>query len=190
MINLIEGAGIFIWPLGFCSVMAIFILIERLIALRSSSIIPNSIYDSLVGGSIPESDSSSVCGRLIEFYKKNKPDSDQTKAFAKLEISRMERGLFILEVVVSAAPLIGLLGTVTGLVKVFANVSPETGLPDPGAFIEGTALALTTTMLGISIAIPALIGNSYLNRRVETLSAHIAVAVELLIDISNKEKVK
>lgn len=124
----------------------------------------------------------------MQFYLRNKPEAEQMKAFARLEVTRMERGLFILEIVVSAAPLLGLLGTVTGLIKVFANISIETGLPDPGAFIEGIALALTTTMLGLAIAIPALVANHFLVRRIDILAARLSVGVERLLDLGKKIK--
>ncbi len=93
----------------------------------------------------------------------------------------MERGLFLLEVVIGAAPLLGLLGTVTGLTQVFGGFSAETGLPEPEAFIKGIALALNTTILGLAIAIPALAAHSYLLRRVESLAARISVGVECLV---------
>ncbi len=188
MINLIDGAGIFIWPLGLCSIMALFIIIERLIALRPSRIISKSMAENFIKGEIPQEYDDSVSGRIIQFYYSQNPDAEQLKAYARLQVIHMERGMFILEIVVAAAPLLGLLGTVTGLVKVFANVSPETGMPDPGAFIEGIALALTTTMIGLSIAIPALVGNSYLYRRVDTLAARMNVGVERLIDILKKKQ--
>lgn len=181
MINLIEGAGIFIWPLGLCSILGVFIIVERIYALMPGKIMPQHIVDSLIEGNIPEVTGDSVGGRIMQFYLQHKPDADQLKAFARLEVTRMERGLFILEIVVSAAPLLGLLGTVTGLVKVFANISIETGMPDPGTFIEGIALALTTTMLGLSIAIPALVGNHILIRRIDTLAARLSVGVERLM---------
>ncbi len=181
MINLIEGAGIFIWPLGLCSILGVFIIVERIYALMPGKIMPQHIVDSLIEGNIPDVPDDSVGGRIMQFYLQHKPDADQLKAFARLEVTRMERGLFILEIVVSAAPLIGLLGTVTGLVKVFANISIETGMPDPGTFIEGIALALTTTMLGLSIAIPALVGNHILIRRIDTLAARLSVGVERLM---------
>jgi biopolymer transport protein ExbB len=190
MISLIDGAGVFIWPLGVCSFMAVFIVVERLIALAPSRIIPKHMINSFLAGKIPEGKDNSVGGRIVQYHLQNHPDPEQLKAFARLEINSMERGLFILEIVVSAAPLLGLLGTVTGLVKVFANVSPESGMPDPGAFIEGIALALTTTMLGLSIAIPALVGNHYLIRRVDTLAARLNVGVERLIDIAAKGQTK
>ena len=188
MINLIEGAGIFIWPLGLCSFFAVFIIVERLIGLRPSAVMPKELVDSLIGGKIPDQIDDSVGGRILQFYLRNRPDADQLKAFVQLEITHMERGLFILEIVVSAAPLIGLLGTVTGLVKVFAGVTPELGLPDPGSFVEGIALALTTTMLGLSIAIPALVGNHYLIRRIDTLVARLNIGTERLLDLAADKK--
>ncbi len=188
MINLIEGAGIFIWPLGLCSILGIFIIVERFYALMPGKIMPRSIVENLIDGKIPEVADDSVGGRILQYYLRNRPDPDQMKAFARMEVTRMERGLFILEIVVSAAPLIGLLGTVTGLVKVFANVSIDTGMPDPGTFIEGIALALTTTMLGLSIAIPALVGNHILIRRIDTLAARLSVGVERLMVLAKERE--
>ncbi len=182
MRELIENAGIFAWPLGLCSLLAAIIIIERLFALRTSRIIPSFYEIAFSTGSIPEhGDSGSVAGRILEYYHQGKLDAEQLKAYTRLQVTRMERGLFILEIVVSAAPLIGLLGTVTGLVTVFGQISPETGLPDPAAFVEGVSLALTTTILGLTIAIPSLAFNSYLTRRVDTFEAHLEVGVERLI---------
>ena len=187
MINIIEGTGIFFWPLLTCSFIAVFIIIERIIALRQSRIIPKGMSESFIKGDIPQISDGSVSAKIINFYRDNSPDTEQLKAYARLEVSRMERGLFLLDIVVTAAPLIGLLGTVTGLIQVFANVSPDTGMPDPDIFVRGIALALTTTMLGLSIAIPALVGNSYLNRRIDFLEAQISVGVERLIDLINQQ---
>ena len=161
MRELIENAGIFAWPLGLCSLLATVIIIERLFALRRRRIFPGIYEESFTTGTVPEhGDEDSVAGRIVNFYHMGKLDSEQLKAYTRLQVTRMERGLFILEIVVSAAPLIGLLGTVTGLVTVFGQISPETGLPDPAAFVEGVSMALTTTILGLAIAIPALAFNS------------------------------
>ncbi len=186
MVNLLEGAGIFLYPLAACSLLAVFIIVERLIALRSSRILPRDLVKHFVSGDVLdlEGDPYSVGGRILFFYQLNRPDPNALKAFAALEISKMERGIFILDIVVGAAPLIGLLGTVTGLIQVFAGIDPASGLPDPTLFIQGIALALTTTMLGLSIAIPALVGNSYLNRRVDMLAAQLNVGVERIIDLA------
>jgi biopolymer transport protein ExbB len=182
MRELIENAGIFAWPLGLCSLLATVIIIERLFALRRRRIFPGLYENAFTMGTVPEhGDEDSVAGRIVNFYHMGKLDAEQLKAYTRLQVTRMERGLFILEIVVSAAPLIGLLGTVTGLVTVFGQISPETGLPDPAAFVEGVSMALTTTILGLAIAIPALAFNSFLNRRVDTFEAQLEVGVERLI---------
>ena len=182
MQELIDNAGIFAWPLGLCSLLASVIIIERLLALRRSCILPPSYERAFTQGDIPATgDSGSVTGRILQHFHAGNLDSEQLKAFTRLQITKMERGLFVLEIVVSAAPLLGLLGTVTGLVKVFSQISPETGLPDPASFVEGVSMALTTTILGLAIAIPALAFNSYLGRRVETFEAQMEVVVERLI---------
>ncbi len=190
MIKLLEGAGIFAYPLGLCSVLAIFILVERALALRQSRVIPKAMVDAFISGNLAdlEADTRTVGGRILDFYRNARPDPEGLKAFAQLEVNRMERGMFILDIVVGAAPLIGLLGTVTGLVQSFSNFSAETGMPDPGAFIQGVALALTTTILGLTVAIPALVGNAYLSRRVESLAASLNVGVERLIDLTERKQ--
>lgn len=192
MLDFLAGIGIvFLLPLGLCSVLAVFIIVERLIALRSSRILPKELVDSFVTGDVleQEGDPNSIGGRILFFYKLNAPDPDALKAFAALEIARMERGMFILDIVVGAAPLLGLLGTVAGLIDVFRGIDAASGIPDPTLFVQGIALALGTTMLGLSIAIPALVGNSYLTRRVDMLSAQINVGVERMIDLA-KAKLK
>ena len=187
MDTLLEGAGFFVYPLGLCSLLAVFIIVERLLALSRNRVVPQVLANSFLTGEIEtiEVDSRSVAGRIVGFFRKNRPDPARLKAYVQLEITHMERGFFILEIVIAAAPLLGLLGTVTGLIQVFGDLS--TGLPDPEVMIEGISLALTTTLLGLSIAIPALVGNAYLGRRVETLAAQINVGAERLIDLSKNQ---
>ncbi len=183
---LIEGAGVFIYPLGLCSFLALFIIIERLISLRDSKVIPRDVANALIEGRVDDltPNLGTTAGRIISFYKNSSPDAEALKAFVQLEITRLERGMFWLDIVISAAPLLGLLGTVAGLVTVFA--APESGLPSPEAISRGVGLALSTTVMGLSIAIPAIVGNSYIHRRIEKLCARLNISVERLIDISRK----
>lgn len=182
--DIFTHAGIFVYPLALCSFVAVFITIERLIALRPSRVASASIVEAFASGRLDEiqADANSVAGRIVHFQRVRKPDADSLKAYARLEISRMQRGIFLLEVVVGAAPLLGLLGTVTGLTKVFGGFSADTGLPDPGTFITGIALALNTTILGLAVAIPALIAYAYLQRRIDLLSARIGLGVQSLLE--------
>ncbi len=181
--DIFTQAGIFIYPLALCSFVAVFITFERLLALRPSRVMPASMVDAFVSGKLDQAagDANSVAGRIVRFNQMRQPDPDSLKAYARLEVSRMERGVFLLEVVIGAAPLIGLLGTVTGLTQVFSGFSAETGLPDPATFIRGIALALNTTILGLAIAIPALLAHAYLLRRVESLAARIALGVQSML---------
>ncbi|MEO0510778.1 MAG: MotA/TolQ/ExbB proton channel family protein [Verrucomicrobiota bacterium] len=188
--DVFANTGIFLYPLAACSFVAVFVAVERLIALRNSQIIPRAAVDAFISGQIDQivPEQRSVVGRIVGFHRDRKPDAEALKAFARLEVSRMERGLFLLEVVIGAAPLLGLLGTVTGLTQVFGGFSAETGLPEPEAFIRGIALALNTTILGLAIAIPALAAHSYLFRRVESLAARIGVGVECLMEQCNEAR--
>ncbi|MDQ8206170.1 MotA/TolQ/ExbB proton channel family protein [Coraliomargarita sp. SDUM461003] len=181
--DIFTHAGIFIYPLGLCSILAVFIAFERLLALRPSRVMPRALVDAFVSGQFDgvEADQNSVAGRILHFHRSRPSDPDSLKAYARLEVSRMERGVFLLEVVIGAAPLIGLLGTVTGLTQVFSGFSAETGLPDPATFIRGIALALNTTILGLAIAIPALAAHAYVLRRVEFMAARIGLGVQALL---------
>jgi biopolymer transport protein ExbB len=187
--DLFNNAGIFLYPLALCSFVAVFIAVERLIALRTSSVIPRRIVQAYHDRDpdAVDSDLDSVAGRIICFYRERQPQAEALKAFARLEVSRMERGLFLLEVVVGAAPLLGLLGTVTGLTQVFGDFFAEAGLADPSAFVSGIALALNTTILGLAIAIPSLAAHAYLLRRIDALAARLQVGVECLIDLSRED---
>ena len=180
--DLITNAGIFAYPLVVFSFIAVFITVERLIALRNSSVIPRHMVEAFVESRLDamEADAKSVMGRIVTFFRERDPDADALSAFARLEVTRMERGVFLLEIVVGASPLLGLLGTVTGLTQVFG------GLPDPGVFIQGIALALNTTILGLAVAIPALVAHAYLMRRIDSLAARINVGVECLTEQVNK----
>ncbi len=177
---IIEGAGAFIYPLGLCSVAAAFIIIERLISLRSGKIIPSRIERALYEGKIPDVNGKSAAGRIVSFYRDCDSDPEALKAFAQLEVNKLERGMFILDIVISAAPLLGLLGTVAGLVGVFASGD---GIPTPESISKGVGLALSTTIIGLSIAIPAIIGSAYLNRRIDKLAARLNVCIERLLNI-------
>ena len=102
--DLIENAGIFIYPLALCSFIAVFIMIDRFIALRAGKVIPEK-YLSAEPGSVSGTNDS-VLGRIARYCESPTVDRDGVQAYARLEVSRLERGLFLLEVVIGAAPLL------------------------------------------------------------------------------------
>lgn len=174
------------WPmvfLGMCSVAAVTIIIERMLALRRSRNIPQSIIDLLEVYQGEESaepvmqacrHNGSPFARLIESLISSREMThaqlqDTLNASGRREVVRMERGLLVLEVVAGISPLIGLLGTVLGMVTVFNAISVH-GLGDAQVLSDGISKALVTTVAGLSVAIPAFSFHSYFSRRVESMA--------------------
>jgi len=178
VIEIFKGAGLLIYPLGICSVAAVYIICERTYALRRNVIMPQDLVDAIVQNRAYSGGRHSVLARILEFSEEHRHDADAVEAYARLEINRMERGIPYLYIIYAAAPLLGLTGTVTGLLRVFSQIAPDTGLPDPVAFTKGVALALSATVLGLSIAIPALVGGGYLERKVESYGVQIESLLE------------
>ena len=193
----IVNGGIFMWILLACSFVAISVIFLRLIALRKGAVIPRLIEKSITGYRSGESleplrrlvkDDDSAMGQVLDAVVRS---SDATKAEtlemvqtrARREVVGIESGLFILEIIVGISPLLGLLGAVTGLVKVFANIgSGVTSTNDLKAIASGISEALSTTIVGLAIAILALIAWSTFTRRVETLAIQMESLVTELIE--------
>ena len=181
MVDLVKGAGVLFWPLLACSLVACFIIFERAYALRKAAVMPPDLVDAVVNGRPLMGGKHTVLARIVDFAEEHKNDEAAVKAFARLQLNRMERGVPYLDVIYAAAPLIGLTGTVSGLLQVFSQISPDTGLPDPVAFTKGVALALSATLMGLAIAIPSLIGSGYLQRKVENYAAQLDVLLERIL---------
>lgn len=181
VLDVFKGADILIYPLGICSLAMVFILCERSYALRKAAVMPDDLVDAIVTGKPISGGKHTVLARIIEFAEKHPEDPGAVKAFARLEVNRMFRGIPYLDVIYAAAPMIGLTGTVWSLLRVFSAISSETGLPDPVKFTSGVALALSATLLGLCIAIPSLVGGGYLQRKVENYAAQLDVLLERIL---------
>ncbi len=184
LVDVFKGAGALAWPLMFCFCVVVFVLCERAYALRRAAVIPHDLADAIVEGRPITGGRHAVLSRIVEFADQHKSDEDAVRAFTRLQINRMERGIPYLDVVYAAAPLIGLTGTVTGLLQVFSQIAPDTGLPDPINFTKGVALALSATVMGLCIAIPALVSSGYLQRKVENYAAQLDVLLERILQRS------
>ncbi len=180
----VRQAGWFLYPLGICLTIGVFIFVERWFALRRTRTIPKHVENSLNSGRITdvETNDRSAAERLAGVAAKEQSSLDVLRAYARLEISGMERGVFLLEIIVGIAPLIGLLGTVTGLVRVFSGMPADSGIPDASAFSEGIAMALLTTIIGLAIAIPALVGHSFLSRVIDNRATKLEWLAERLYE--------
>ena len=101
---------------------------------------------------------------------------------ARHEMVRLERGLIVLEVIVGIAPLLGLIGAVSGLVHVFSHLGLSSGGSDTRQIALGIAEALNATVFGLSIAVPTLVGFTYFSRKVEVMSVEMETLVVELIN--------
>jgi biopolymer transport protein ExbB len=120
----------------------------------------------------------SPLGRLLLLAEKRRhysrvENAEGLETAARHEVSRLERGLVILEIVVGVAPLLGLLGTVYGLISLFAVLGAN-GLGENSTLANGIALALRSTFLGLFTAIPSLVAWSYYTKKVETMAIEMA----------------
>lgn len=179
--RIIREAGLLIYPLGLCSVVAVFVIVERSFALRRLAVIPEHLAEAVIEGRPPTGDKRSSLGRILEFASRHAGDVEATKAYARLEVIKMERGIGYLDTIYAAAPLIGLIGTVTGLLGAFSVVDPQTRMPDPVQFTESVGYALAATILGLCIALPALIGGGHLRRVVDKQAAQLDVLLERVL---------
>lgn len=181
LVRIVKEAGLLIYPLALCATIALFIIIERSYALRESAVIPEHLSESVIEGRPSAGDRRSSLGRILEFAARHTSDQEATKAYARLEVMKMERGISYLDTIYAAAPLIGLIGTVTGLLGAFSVVDPETRMPDPVKFTESVGYALSATVLGLCIALPALIGSGYLQRVIEKRTATLDLLLERVL---------
>ena len=172
---MITAAGAFAWPLGACSALATYVTIERAISLRDARTIPPSLLAALARGEIPSNSPSSAGTRMLAAWKAGSR-GEGLRAVAAAETVGFQRGMFLLDSAVALAPLLGLLGTVAGLAGLFS----ASGLPGPDRLTEGFSLALSTTLLGLAIAIPSQLAANWLARRIEVLAARAGLVVDAL----------
>ena len=158
-------------------------------SLTKGSIIPSSLLGSVdriekelnvhgaqaLAAAYEEKDSSlaRLCTVALNNADRTQVEiQEAVQSAAREEIVKMNTGMPLLEVVITIAPLLGLLGTASGLVLVFANVGEGT---DSSSVGQGIALALNTTVAGLAVAVPTVVVHSHFNRKIETLSARLEV---------------
>ncbi|MBI2510575.1 MAG: MotA/TolQ/ExbB proton channel family protein [Opitutae bacterium] len=178
--DLLRGAGFLIYPLGICSFIAVFIVAERAYGLRKDAVLPDDLVDAILEGKPVQSGRHSVMARIVAYAETHRNDPDAIKAFARLEINRMERGIPYLDVIYITSPLLGLTGTVWGLINVFRSVGPA-GVPEPAPFMQGVTFALSATLFGLIIAMIAFVPGGFLQRKVENYAVKIDLLLERLL---------
>lgn len=169
-------------PLLICSVIALAVIIERLINLRRSRVIRPELVKTIQEIKdaadvpmafsrcqvIPGPFSNVIKHVLINLHLSWEEKLHEIQVTGKEEAKTLERNLIILEIVATIAPLLGLLGTIMGLNNIFGVIADK-GMGEPRIFSYGIYQALRTTILGLAIAIPAMVASSLFDRKVDSL---------------------
>jgi biopolymer transport protein ExbB len=197
---IIQAAGWPIWPLLAASVVAVALIIERTISLRDRKIIPPTLLEQVVSVYQRQGVSDEMLERLardsplgsvLAAGLRNHRSSRYVMKEAIEEAGRavahdLERFLTTLGTIATAAPLLGLFGTVIGMIEIFGSQSP-TGT-NPQQLARGISIALYNTAFGIGIAVPALIMYRHFRNKVDTLVVEMEVQAAKLVDIVHGER--
>jgi biopolymer transport protein ExbB len=182
MLEIVQAGGWLMLPIIACSVCAAAIILERLWTLQQKRVIPADLTrqvwdwvkkDQLNPKHINTIHQGSPLGQILAVGLNNR-DRDRDTMKESIEdtgrhvVHELERYLNTLGTIAAISPLLGLLGTVIGMVQVFAAITTH-GVGNPAVLADGISQALITTAAGLSVAIPALIGYRYLRGRVDAL---------------------
>ncbi len=203
MIQFIQKGGIIMYPIILCSVISLALIIERLVNLRAGKVIPKELLsglDNLLSKGAFQ-DAVSLCHRftgtsaariaLEAIENRALPEKElkeRVEVVGKKESSGLYRYLAALSAIVSISPLLGLLGTVTGMIKCFNVISME-GLGNPSTLAVGISEALITTAAGLSVAIPSFAFYSYFERKATRFSETLEdLAIKVIEYIKEAEE--
>jgi biopolymer transport protein ExbB len=198
LLSIIQAAGWPIWPLLACSILALALVIERFLSLKNSRIAPPRLLDEALAvsrTSVPNPDvvtqleQNSALGEVLASgFRALNSDPRCTEADLRSAMEgtgravahRLERYLSALATIASAAPLLGLLGTVIGMIEIFGSQSPgsATGGGNPAQLAQGISIALYNTAFGLIVAIPALIFWRYFRARVDAYLLTLELSAE------------
>ena len=200
MFAIIQAAGWPIWPLLLASIIAVALIIERSVTLREARIVPPTLLEQVLAVYARQGVNSEILDRLT----KDSPLGEVLAAGLRNEKSprhvmkeaieeagraaahNLERFLTTLGTIATAAPLLGLFGTVIGMIEIFGSQSP-TGT-NPQQLAHGISIALYNTAAGIAISIPALIFYRHFKNKVDGFVVQMEQAASKLVDIVHGER--
>ena len=204
MFELIRAGGFLMWPILVCSVISMAIIAERFWSLRESKVAPINLVanvwqwhksEQLDAKRIQALRTNSPLGMILAAGLLNRKHSREIMKESIEEVGRLvahslERFLNTLGTISSITPLLGLLGTVIGMIKVFTVITSQ-GVGDPSVLSEGISEALLTTAAGLSVAIPSLMFYRYFCGKVDdlvvTMEQEALKMVEVMHGIREKD---
>ena len=199
-LDFLHRGGIFMIPLGLTSVAGMMAILYKALSLSSSRVIPRALAHEVaqfqqrvvadqVEPVLAEIEKGqSVLARLAAVVLKHRGKSrgeitHAVESAAREETVHLHAGIGVLDTVITIAPLLGLLGTASGLVLIFQGLGNNS---DHLAIARGIAEALTTTIFGLAIAVPCVVAHGYFVRRIETLTARLESLLASLSSVCEK----
>ncbi len=201
MFQILQAAGWPIWPLLACSIVLVALVIERAMTLREAKVMPPKLLNEAIAVSqmsLPTPDTvtrleqSSPLGQVLASGFRllaNHPQAPREVIVDAMEDTgrhvthRLERFLPGIATIATAAPLLGLFGTVIGMIEIFGSQSPGSGGgTNPAQLAHGISIALYNTAFGLLIAIPALMLHRYFRSKVDTFTLQLESAAKRFAD--------
>lgn len=197
-IEVFYALGAFAWPLGLMSIVVVWFSIERLVVLRRGRVIPRPFvqrfFEHLQQGKLDPRTAQGLCEEngspIASIFahgvrKWGKPSVEVEQAIidgGERQVSQLRKHLRVLNGASTVAPLVGLLGTVVGMIDSFNNIAARNAMGKTQDLAAGIGLALLTTAVGLLIAIPAMIMYMYLAGRVDALVIEMDGYAQQLVD--------
>lgn len=199
MLSILQAAGWPIIPLVLCSVLALALIIERFISLRAKLVAPPQLVDEVItvtrntlptGDTIQKLADNSTLGMVLAqglsaAAQPRIPESDLRNAMesaGRQAVFNLEKHLNALGTIATAAPLLGLFGTVVGMIEIFgASGAGSTGTGNPQELAHGISVALYNTAFGLMVAIPSLVAYRHFRARVDAFTLQLEQASERIV---------
>jgi biopolymer transport protein ExbB len=190
LFSIIQAAGWPIWPLLLCSIAAFALVLERLSSLRTTRVVPPKLLDEVISVTrvVNKLSANSVLGTVLatglraviaEPRINERALRDTFESAGRAAVHRLERYLNTLGTIASAAPLLGLMGTVIGMIEIFGSQAPTGN--NPALLAHGISVALYNTAFGLMIAIPSLMFYRYFRGRVDGYTLDMEQAADRLV---------
>ena len=207
VISVFQKGGPIMYPLLFLGALAIALIIERLYSLSTKKIVPiqavqeilfylkeGKFTEAYAAAKAKDTIATNIIVGILEAYVNGKRKREDIEIvadnMAKAELPKLEAYINAIGAIAAISPLLGFLGTVTGMIQVFEALSIE-GLGNPDVLAAGISQALLTTAFGLSIAIPTLAGYWYFKSRVNYLAIQLEnIITDVILQLPEEEETK
>lgn len=198
MLSILTAAGWPIWLLVACSILALALVIERFVSLQPARVLPPKLLDDVIAATrngppslqaVDQLEKNSVLGSVLAgglgaVLQHHPCQAEDIQAgierAGRRATHQLERYLSALATIASVAPLLGLFGTVIGMIEIFGSQAPTVGGANPAQLAHGISVALYNTAFGLMVAVPSLIFWRYFRSRVDAYVLALELAGEQL----------